>query len=84
LFRRRHGTQAEIYELDEEEVDLEKFINTPLPPAPRPITLTGIYLYTFLNMLIIYTFCIAHWLAVEGVQPAIPQNPLPQRTFSFL
>lgn len=25
----------------------------------------------------------AHWLAIEGVQPAIPQNPTPSGTFTF-
>lgn len=46
-----------LYYLDDEEVDFEKLINTPLPEVPRLPTFT------------------AHWLAVEGIQPAIPQNP---------
>ncbi|CCH57949.1 hypothetical protein TBLA_0A01500 [Henningerozyma blattae CBS 6284] len=41
----------------DEEADLEKLLQQPLPPIPRLPTFS------------------AHWLAVEGVQPAIPQNP---------
>ncbi|KAG0662149.1 Transcription initiation factor TFIID subunit 6 [Maudiozyma exigua] len=46
-----------VYYIDEEEVDLDKLINEPLPQVPRLPTFT------------------THWLAVEGVQPAIAQNP---------
>ncbi|CCD26715.1 TATA-binding protein-associated factor TAF6 NDAI_0I01460 [Naumovozyma dairenensis CBS 421] len=46
-----------IYYLNDEEVDLDKLINEPLPQVPRVPTFT------------------AHWLAVEGVQPAIIENP---------
>jgi len=27
-----------------------------------------------------YIINIGHWLAIEGVQPAIPQNPSPQES----
>ncbi|KAH3673602.1 hypothetical protein WICPIJ_009719 [Wickerhamomyces pijperi] len=47
-----------LYYVDEEEMDLEKLINQPLPKVPRQCNFT------------------AHWLAIEGVQPLIPQNPL--------
>lgn len=46
-----------VYYIDDEEVDLDKLINEPLPQVPRLPTFT------------------THWLAVEGVQPAIAQNP---------
>jgi transcription initiation factor TFIID subunit 6 len=58
-FRRAISTNHDVYFVDDEEIDLEKLLATPLPPAPRPV---------------VYT---AHWLAVEGVQPALPQNPIP-------
>lgn len=51
------GPGQPLYYVEDEEVDFEKLINTPLPKVPREITFT------------------AHWLAVEGVQPSIPQNP---------
>lgn len=47
-----------LYYIDENMVDFEKLINSPLPKIPRLVTFT------------------AHWLAIEGVQPNIPQNPL--------
>ncbi|GMM57970.1 TATA-binding protein-associated factor [Maudiozyma humilis] len=50
------GGQA-VYYIEDEEVDLDKLINEPLPQVPRLPTFT------------------THWLAVEGVQPAIAQNP---------
>ncbi|OCK80596.1 DUF1546-domain-containing protein [Lepidopterella palustris CBS 459.81] len=51
------GPGQPLYYVEDEEVDFEKLINSPLPKVPREITFT------------------AHWLAVEGVQPSIPQNP---------
>ncbi len=40
-----------------EEIDLEAFLQAPLPRMPPPLTLTS------------------HWLAIDGIQPAIPENP---------
>ncbi|KAF2496761.1 DUF1546-domain-containing protein [Lophium mytilinum] len=51
------GPGQPLYYVEDEEVDFEKMINSPLPKVPKEITFT------------------AHWLAVEGVQPSIPQNP---------
>lgn len=57
-FNKLEGANGQtLYYLDDEEIDFEKLINTPLPEVPRLPTFT------------------AHWLAVEGIQPAIPQNP---------
>lgn len=53
------GPGQPLFYLEDEEVDFEKLINSPLPKVPREITFT------------------AHWLAIEGVQPTIPQNPTP-------
>lgn len=51
------GPGQPLFYVEDEEVDFEKLINTPLPKVPREMSFT------------------AHWLAVEGVQPSIPQNP---------
>ncbi|KAI9023312.1 transcription initiation factor TFIID subunit 6 [Hyaloraphidium curvatum] len=56
------GKEGEqVYRVQDEEINLDDLINTPLPAVPLDV---------------VYT---AHWLAVEGVQPAIPQNPSPAR-----
>ncbi|TAQ83972.1 hypothetical protein B7494_g7708 [Chlorociboria aeruginascens] len=51
------GPGQPLFYIEDEEVDFEKLINSPLPKVPRDMSFT------------------AHWLAVEGVQPSIPQNP---------
>lgn len=48
---------ANLYYLQDEEVDLEELVSKPLPPVPCEPTFTS------------------HWLAIEGVQPRIVQNP---------
>ncbi|KAL2197684.1 TAF6-like protein [Corynascus similis CBS 632.67] len=58
------GPGQPLFYIDDEEVDFEKVINTPLPKVPRDMSFT------------------AHWLAVEGVQPSIPQNPTTAETSS--
>lgn len=54
-----------IFYVPREEVDLETFIQQPLPKAPQPLTLTS------------------HWLAIDGIQPAIPENPNLQEPGAF-
>jgi len=53
-----------LFYVPSEVIDLEAFLQEPLPKAPAPMSLTS------------------HWLAIEGVQPAIPENPArPDRNF---
>ncbi|KAJ1952878.1 histone H4-like TAF Taf6, SAGA complex subunit [Dispira parvispora] len=61
-FKRVESLAEELYIIEDEELDFEKVIKTPLPAAPRDVTYT------------------VHWLAVEGVQPAIRQNPVSAQT----
>ncbi|OLL24601.1 Transcription initiation factor TFIID subunit 6 [Neolecta irregularis DAH-3] len=65
-FREAHyGQSHPIYYLDDDEIEFEKVINSPLPKVPREVAMT------------------AHWLAIEGVQPSIPQNPTVDATTTF-
>lgn len=58
-FRKANTATGPIWVPDEDEIDLTKVLQTPLPPIPPDVSYS------------------AHWLAVEGVQPAIPENPTP-------
>ena len=73
-FKFREATAPDglqLYYLDDEEVEFEKIINQPLPKIPREVE--------FIGTLIRWTFSLysGHWLAIEGVQPAIVQYPTP-------
>ncbi|KAJ2998108.1 hypothetical protein HDV02_004785 [Globomyces sp. JEL0801] len=57
-----------LYYLEDAEIDLEELVNRPLPPVPLEVTFTG-------TITIVYLIPLAHWLAIEGVQPRIVQNP---------
>ena len=52
------GLPSGSYFVPDEEIDLEEFLERPLPKIPlRP-------------------YIQSHWLAIEGVQPPIQQNPI--------
>ncbi|KAL3698741.1 hypothetical protein R1sor_012817 [Riccia sorocarpa] len=54
-YRRALG-HADLYYIEDREMDFKEIIDVPFPKAPLD------------------TSVVAHWLAVEGVQPAIPEN----------
>eukprot|EP00771_Trimastix_marina_P001509 gnl/Trimastix_PCT/2590.p1 GENE.gnl/Trimastix_PCT/2590~~gnl/Trimastix_PCT/2590.p1 ORF type:complete len:555 (+),score=75.66 gnl/Trimastix_PCT/2590:74-1738(+) len=47
----------DLYVVENQELDLQKIVESPLPPVPAQMSWS------------------CHYLAVEGVQPLIPQNP---------
>ncbi|KAJ1819864.1 histone H4-like TAF Taf6, SAGA complex subunit [Coemansia sp. RSA 2675] len=58
-FHKTATALEEIYYVDDEQIDLDRLMEEPLPNVPLEV---------------VYT---AHWLAIEGVQPRIQQNPAP-------
>lgn len=67
-----------LYYVDDEELDFDDIINAPMPKIPLDICFTGLWLSDFCAIEINNHYHhVAHWLAIEGVQPSIPQNPAP-------
>lgn len=52
------GLPCNIYYMPDEEIDLEEYLEKPLPKIP------------------LKPYIQSHWLAIEGVQPPIQQNPV--------
>ena len=74
VFRKADGG---VFFTTDREIDLHKLITAPLPKVPADVSFGG-HNSTLLRWYGMHYdhFCVAvHWLAVEGVQPAIPQNP---------
>jgi len=70
------GPGQPLFYVEDEEVDFEKLINAPLPRVPREVSFTGESRRKEEREEDLAKLSLAaHWLAVEGVQPSIPQNP---------
>ncbi|KAI1862203.1 uncharacterized protein JN550_010359 [Neoarthrinium moseri] len=82
------GPGQPLFYMEDEEMDFEKMINIPLPKVPRDSTFTGEFapslgcaasrrtpLSSHRTPMLTTTRPEGHWLAIEGSQPAIPQNP---------
>ncbi|CAD6567611.1 MAG: hypothetical protein TREMPRED_003748 [Tremellales sp. Tagirdzhanova-0007] len=61
-FSTSSGAPQQLYHVVDDEIDFATYLKQPLPPG-----LANSAGVTWK----------AHWLAVEGVQPAIPENPAP-------
>jgi transcription initiation factor TFIID subunit 6 len=72
-FKQVANAQSLFY-IDDDEIDFDNVLNAPFPKVPLEVAFTGNFAKTIRLGLLI---SLAHWLAIEGVQPAIPQNPAP-------
>lgn len=57
-----NANPTQVYHVPDEEIDFATYLKQPLPPGLS--SSAGVQWK-------------AHWLAVEGIQPAIPENPTP-------
>lgn len=73
-----------VYALQDEEIDFDKIVREEEIPVPRPVNYTGTRLLDHHTTFVAYRRIgpLAHWLAIEGVQPLIPENPSPTPTAS--
>lgn len=43
-----------------------------------------IFVFQLIGLQVVIKLCFsAHWLAIEGVQPSIPENPAPEKQFTI-
>ncbi|BGP46056.1 histone H4-like TAF Taf6, SAGA complex subunit [Rhodotorula kratochvilovae] len=69
-FKKTVTATGTVYHVEDDEIDLSKVIKTKVPSVPRDISFTG-------------ESSLSHWLAIEGVQPLIKENPTPQELAKY-
>lgn len=71
----------EVQCIDDHELQLDQVISGPLPKIPLDVSIRGSFYFIITKSFLIFTFSfskqisLAHWLAIEGKQPTINENP---------
>lgn len=59
---------------EDREIELQPLLNAPLPKLPLAPVLRGLFFQSNISI----NLCLAHWLVIDGKQPATPENPSPE------
>jgi transcription initiation factor TFIID subunit 6 len=69
-----------VYFLEDEEIDFDKALKEEVITVPPPVRYAGRLGFSLTNKLysaLTVSPFPAHWLAIEGIQPLVPENPVP-------
>ena len=72
----RVPNHREVQYIDDHELQLDQVISGPIPKIPLDVSIRGrLACFTVRRMLVCPSCAAAHWLAIEGKQPTINENP---------